>query len=109
MKARFEGNCRYCGKLIRPGQHITRAGTSWVHEGCDDREVERDSLARSLAASNVPNEDFHDALRRFDEAEYRKGKAEVEQIQAISTAGSELREQLYREMEQAAYDRGEDY
>jgi len=34
--------------------------------------------------------------------------AEVAQIQAISLPGSALREQLYLEMEMAAYNRGEE-
>lgn len=44
-----------------------------------------------------------------DEMEYQQGKAEVEQIQAISAPGSAFREQMYLEMEQAAYDRGEEF
>lgn len=44
-----------------------------------------------------------------DEAEYQRGYHEVAAIQAMSAAGSELREQMYLEMEMAAYNRGEDY
>jgi hypothetical protein len=42
------------------------------------------------------------------ERQYQQGKREVEEIQAITKAGSAEREQMYREMEQAAYDRGDD-
>lgn len=43
-----------------------------------------------------------------DEADYQRGYNEVAQIQAMSAPGSELREQMYMEMEMAAYNRGED-
>ena len=43
-----------------------------------------------------------------DEADYFRGYHEMAEIQAISAAGSEYREQLYREAELAAYNRGEE-
>lgn len=46
---------------------------------------------------------------RREEAEYLRGYHEVAAIQAMSAPGSDLREQMYREMEMAAYNRGEDY
>lgn len=46
--------------------------------------------------------------RAAEEREYQQGKWEVANIQALTKAGSPEREQLYREMEQAAYDRGDD-
>lgn len=43
------------------------------------------------------------------ERQYQQGKKEVEEIQAITEAGSEEREALYLQMEMDAFNRGEDY
>jgi hypothetical protein len=98
MKARYAGSCSRCGGSIHPGDSISPVDRSWVHTRCDPREVDYD-----------PETAEYMKQKRRDEAELAAGKAEVEQIQAISKAGSALREQLYLEMEQAAYNRGEDY
>ena len=47
-------------------------------------------------------------IEKNAELKYRQGAAEVAQIQAITAPGSELREQMYMEMEMAAYNRGEE-
>jgi hypothetical protein len=50
----------------------------------------------------------YESERSRDEAEYQRGRREVEEIQAISAPGSRLRDALYLQMEQDAYNRGED-
>jgi hypothetical protein len=80
MKARFEGKCPACDRTIHKGDPIVRRGSQWIH-----------------------------ASHTREDREYMAGKNEVAEIQAISAPGSALREQLYLEMEQAAYNRGEEY
>ena len=93
MRARYAGKC-VCGCPIEPGQQIQRLGRRWAHAECVAEAAEQLSMrpATSSAAGR----------------EYERGRSEVEQIQAVSAAGSELRELLYLEMEQAAWNRGEE-
>lgn len=89
MHARFASTCPQCREQIRPGEQIRRGSTGrFVHAAC---------------AAAEPR--WHDP----DEREYMRGIAEVAQIQAFAPAGSALREQMYLEMELAAWNRGEEF
>lgn len=98
MTARYNGRCLACGGRITKGETISYS---------------REEGARHAAPCvSVPDfyepEDWETRQARRDEAEYQRGYHEVAQIQAFSAPGSALREQMYAEMETAAYNRGED-
>lgn len=77
-------------------------------EAITERREERDKLARSLAHSNISNQEFHDALERHDNEEYRRGIEDTQRAQEAGPAGSEEREAAYLEMEQRWHDEGFD-
>lgn len=129
MTARYSSRCRNCGGRIEEGDTIRWSRSTGAIHGsqseCDDFAAfaaEEAGEARFFAGvtggdrnaemrgfTDGPFEDWEAAERRRDEREYRRGVAEVAQIQAFAPAGSALREAMYLEMEQAAWNRGEDY
>lgn len=126
MNAKFAGKCRSCGCRIEAGDKIRwskAAGANCFDQNdCRDwADMEAEQAAEmrmeswadhrmaGTSASFWEDEDYERSQRRRDEAEYQRGYHEVAQIQAFAPAGSALREQMYAEMEMAAYNRGEDY
>ena len=117
ITAKYRGKCASCGKEIAVGDSIMwTGGGSTYHLACataasDGAGVEDEALGQQglheLGVYDEP-EDWESAQARRDEQEYQQGYHEVRAIQAMSSAGSALREQMYLEMEQAAYNRGED-
>ena len=139
MNAKFGGRCKDCGATILVGDAIrwSKATGAVCAEASDCRDM-HDMRAESMAErrmeswaahrhEGLSSEQFHenwdyereDARREMEweareiareEAEYQKDRDhEVRQIQEFAPAGSELREQMYLELEMAAYNRGEDY
>lgn len=102
MNARYRSRCKGCGQTVNVGDRILWSKeTGALHNGgCLDvfhgNEFGRYEAAQERAA--------YEAEMRRDDAEYRRGRAEVAEIQALTTAGSALREALYMEMEQRDYD-----
>lgn len=103
MVARYNGRCLGCEAGIKKGERIVfqkGVGSYHADRGCGDvywgNEFGRQEAAQERAA--------YQAEMDWEEAEYRQGYHEVAQIQAVTTAGSALREQMYREMEQRDYD-----
>jgi hypothetical protein len=105
MQAKFRGRCKGCGETIAVGSDILWSKqTGAFHD--NDRCYADTGLSRtggdggSIADYEV---DVDAQLARRDEAEYRQGYHDVAQIHAISEAGSDFREQLYRELEERDY------
>lgn len=103
MTARFNSRCLGCDRGIRAGERIVfqrGVGSYHADTGCGDvywgNEFGRQEAAQERAA--------YEAEMRRDEDEYRTGAAQVREIQALTAAGSALREALYLEMEQRDYD-----
>lgn len=102
MNARFAGRCAGgCGVRVQQGDAILWSKeTGAIHVGCRDaywgNEFGRHEAAQERAA--------YEAEMRQEDAELRAGAAAVREIQALTTAGSALREALYLEMEQRDYD-----
>lgn len=114
MAAKFSGKCALCGGAIAAGDEILwkkGAGARHADEAdCGGGYTLYQEYAGAAYQRAYHDEDAWEAAEiRREEAEYQRGYHEVREIQAISAAGSAFREQLYREMEQAAYNRGEDY
>lgn len=76
MNARFASKCKSCRDRIAVGDTIwwSKDGGA-VHESCRQADTE-------------------------DDREYARGYNDVARIQAMSAAGSELREQLYMQLEE---------
>jgi len=107
MAAKFAGKCAGCGSKIAVGDDILWAkGRGARHAECGLNE---DFGGAEFRLSQQDEFDWEAAEIRREEAEYQRGYHEVRQIQAFAPAGSALREQMYAEMEMAAYNRGEDY
>lgn len=105
LTAKYNGKCQRCGGGIQAGESIRwERGYGSEHF---DKNVCRDELdfrgEESAEREQARREDA-----RMD-ADYRTGMSEVAAIQAVTVAGSEMREAMYRDMELAAYNRGEDY
>lgn len=102
MAAKFGGKCRSCGGRIVAGETIRWSKASGaMHAACE---------AEANEVNWFDDEgDWEAAEIRREEQEYLQGYHEMRQIQAFAPAGSALREQMYAEMEMAAYNRGEDY
>lgn len=103
MTARYRSRCLGCSTQIQPGDRIIfqkGVGSYHADRGCGDvywgNEFGRHEAAQERAA--------YEAEMRREDAEYRRGRAEVAEIQALTTAGSALREALYLQMEQRDYD-----
>jgi hypothetical protein len=116
MAAKFGGKCRSCGGRIVAGETIRWSKASGaMHAACEAEANEANFHASDAAHARGYGDWFDDegdweaAEIRREEAEYMRGYHEVRQIQAFAPAGSALREQMYAEMEMAAYNRGEDY
>ena len=109
MTAKYGGRCAgACGVRIQAGDTILWSKESGaLHEGCRDaywgNEFGRHEAAQERAAYEAEMEWEAEMIAR-EEREYLQGRSEVAQIQAMTTAGSALREQMYREMEQRDYD-----
>lgn len=110
MTARFNSRCLGCDRGIRAGERIVfqrGVGSYHADTGCGDvywgNEFGRQEVAQERAAYEAEME-WEAAMVAREEAEYRAGYHEVAQIQAMTTAGSALREQMYLEMEQRDYD-----
>jgi hypothetical protein len=109
MNARYSGRCKGCGGGIAAGERILWSKeTGALHNGaCLDvyhgNQFGRHEAAQERRAYETEM-DWEAAQLRRDEAEYQTGRAQVAEIQALTTAGSALREALYREMEQRDYD-----
>lgn len=105
MVAKYNGRCRGCGEAIRKGEFILwskQLGSYHASNGCQDA-AHGDDFGRHEAAQEArafeAGMDWELAQARRDDAEYRRGQADVAAIQAVSEAGSALREALYLEME----------
>lgn len=103
MTARFNSRCLGCDRGITAGEQIVfqkGVGSYHADTGCGDvywgNEFGRHEAAQERAA--------YEAEMRQEDAEYRRGRAEVAEIQALTEAGSALREALYLQMEQRDYD-----
>jgi hypothetical protein len=123
MTARYGGRCKGCGQAIQAGDAIlwSRETGALHNTGCLDvywgNEFGRHEAAQERAAyqAEMDDEDYaFGGAHRADvqaeadweaaeiareEAEYQRGYHGTRAIQAISTAGSEFREQLYAEQE----------
>jgi len=112
MAAKFAGKCAGCGGKIAVGDDILWAkGQGARHaETCGVHVAGFTAAAHARGYGDCFDEfDAEAELIRREEQEYLRGYHEVRQIQAFAPAGSALREQMYAEMEMAAYNRGEDY
>lgn len=102
MNARFNSKCLGCADGIKAGEMIVfQRGVGSYHrdKGCGDvywgnRFGEHEAEQERAAYEAEMREE------RRAEAEYRRGRADVAAIQAVSEAGSALREALYLQMEQ---------
>lgn len=108
MKAKFRGRCKGCGEIVAVGSDIlwSKAEGAFHDNG---RCYADTGLSRTRAGNDGGSiadfeVDVEEQLARREEAEYRQGYHDVAQIHAISEAGSDFREQLYRELEQRDYD-----
>lgn len=89
MAAKFDGRCHVCkGRIARGSAIVWSRATGAAHADCHFADDELDLRPR--------------------DPEVARGMAEMREIQAISAPGSAFRDMLYREMEMAAYNRGED-
>jgi hypothetical protein len=105
MQAKFRGRCKGCGEVIAVGSDILWSKQTGAfhdnercHTGTHQTRVGNDG--GSIADYEV---DVDAQLARRDEAEYQQGYHDVAAIHAISEAGSDFREQLYRELEERDY------
>lgn len=110
MAAKFNGKCRSCGGRIEAGEQIVWSKASGaMHDACGGHG-QLAGIRQTAVIDGYGDEfDAEAELIRREEAEYQRGYHEVAQIQAMTSAGSLLREAMYLEMEMAAYNRGEDY
>lgn len=105
MRARYASKCPACGGRVAVGESISRlASGKYGHSVCASPGFTRADAYTGVDPAEVRS-DF--AERRRMDADYATGYAEVAQIQAMSAPGSALREQMYLEMDLAAYNRGE--
>lgn len=110
MTARFNGRCLGCAEGIKKGERIVfqrGVGSYHADRGCGDvywgNEFGRQEAAQERAAYQAEM-DWESEMIAREEREYQQGYHEVAAIQAVTTAGSALREQMYLEMEQRDYD-----
>ena len=107
MSAKFAGRCRSCGGRIEAGELIRWAKAAGAHHA--ECGLNEDFGGAEARLAQMDEFDWEAQQIARDEAEYQRGYHEVASIQAFSAPGSALREQMYLEMEMAAYNRGEDY
>jgi hypothetical protein len=105
MNARFNGRCLGCSEGIKAGERIVfqrGVGSYHADRGCGDvywgNEFGRQEAEQERAAYQAEM-DWEGAMIAREEAEYQRGYHGTAAIQAISTAGSAWREQLYAEQE----------
>lgn len=126
MTAKFPGKCRDCGARIEPGDRIRYSKATgalcedasgcrdWIDaqaEQAAEMRMERFADHRMAGLSTeqfFENEDYERQQRRRDDADYQRGYHEARYAQMAGPAGSDAREAAYREMEMAAYNRGDD-
>lgn len=105
ITAKYAGKCGRCGGRFDAGDAIMWTRGYSEHAVCDATA----NHSMNLAIQDWDEYQAEAALIAREEREYLQGYHAVAQIQAMAPAGSALREQMYLEMEQAAYNRGEDY
>lgn len=105
MTARYRSRCLGCTVQIQPGDRIVfqkGVGSYHADRGCGDvywgNEFGRHEAAQERAAHEAEM-DWEAAMIAREEDEYQRGYHGTAAIQAISTAGSAWREQLYAEQE----------
>lgn len=104
MVARYDGRCKNCGQAVRAGDTIrwSRATGALCAGGCARTDVHDDetyAFGGAHRADIQAEADWEAAEIAREEAEYQRGYHGTAAIQAISTAGSAFREQLYAEQE----------
>ena len=108
MKAKFRGRCKGCGETIGVGSDIlwSKAEGAFHDNGrCyADTGLRRTRVGNDGGSIADHEFDYEAAQARRDQAEYQQGYHDVAAIHAISAAGYDFREQLYRELEQRDYD-----
>lgn len=127
IQARYPGKCIVCGARFPAGLTIEWSkGKKARHTDCIPAPAGVSSRLprRRETLLGWPTADAYEADRerrqhvaeyeaeaaqeRRDEAAYQQGVAEMREAQAFAPAGSALREQMYLEMEMAAYNRGDE-
>lgn len=115
MQAKFRGRCKGCGGVVAVGSDILWSkqtgafhdnGECYVETGRVTGDVREDvdyAFGGGHRADVEAERDWEAEQLRRDEAEYQQGYHDVAQIHAISEAGSDFREQLYRELEERDY------
>ena len=107
MQAKFRGRCKGCGETIAVGSDILWSkSTGAFHDNGRCYADTGLSRARGNDGGSIADyeRDVEGELIRREEAEYQQGYHDVAAIHAVSAPGSDLREQLYRELEQRDYD-----
>jgi len=104
MQAKFRGRCKGCGEVIAVGTDIlwSRA-TGAFHDNGRCHVANRTRVGNDGGSIGDYEVDVEAQIARREEAEYQQGYHDVAAIHAISAAGSEFREQLYRELEERDY------
>lgn len=117
MTAKYNGRCRDCGADLRAGDKIRWSKATGSLCAAGECESDGHSDRMPCGCSDYHYADCPLVTSRYDDggyeeryggSDYARGRAEVAAIQAVSEAGSALREALYMEMEMNAYNRGED-
>jgi len=102
MFAKYAGRCRGCGESIAVGDQILWSRREGAHH--DNGVCYRDTGIGARYRSDAETEmDWEGEMIAREEREYQQGYHEVAAIHAMSAAGSDLREQMYLEMEQRDY------
>lgn len=104
MQAKFRGRCKGCGETIAVGADILWSKAEGAFHDNDRCYADTGRAQADRYFEAQTEHDWEGEQIRRDEAEYQQGYHDVAAIHAISAAGSELREQLYRELEQRDYD-----
>jgi hypothetical protein len=109
MKAKFSSKCPGCGDRIHEGDNISKGDSGkYEHSGCAGSATSGYTHDEADYFAGHAEYDAEMAEVRRDNSEYMKGYHEVANIHAFAPAGSALREEMYFEMEMAAYNRGDD-